>query len=214
MDLRARTLPRRGIVLDPVEYAALRPMLRARLIPLRAERRVQLGDRVGLAFENAETLHYQVQEMLMVEGVTDEALVAEELAGYGRLLPTSHALVATLFVEHDDVRTVKQELQRLRGLQHSVRLEIGADPATGSPPTWVVPGVEIPGPDESGPSVELQAVHFLRFDLSDAARDAVRDPAVRMDLSLDHPLYAAVTTVNEVTRTRLIADLALDSPDA
>lgn len=208
--MAARALRRDSLVLDREAYADVRPALRARLIPLRAERRIQVGDGLALAFENAETLQYQVQEMLMVEGVTDEAAVAAELEAYGRLLPTSHSLVATMFLEHDDVRTVKDELLRLTGVQHAVRIEIGGDPLTATPPAFVATGVEVPGPDEEGPSTVTHAVHFLRFSLDDAARDAFRDPAVPVEVVVDHPEYAAAAPVAGAARRSLIADLALD----
>ena len=74
-----------------------------------------------------------------------------------------------------------------------------------------MPGVEIPGEDEEGPSEVLHAVHFLRFSLDDAARDAFRDPAVPVELVVAHPGYAASAPVDGVTRRRLLADLAFDA---
>lgn len=204
----AGTLSREALVLDREAYADVRPALRARMIPLRAQRRVPLGDAFALAFENAETLQYQVQEMLMVEGVTDEAAVAYELHAYSRLLPTTHSLVATLFFEHDDVTTVKDELLRLTGAQHAVRLEVGGDPVQGAPPLSVAPGVEVPGPDEDGPSEVTHAVHFLRFTLDDAARDALRDPEIPLLAVIDHPEYRASTSIDGATRHALLSDLA------
>lgn len=209
--MAARSLDRDAIVVDRAAYAEVRPALRARVIPLRAERRVAVGDAFALAFENAETLLYQVQEMVMVEGVTDPVAIAHELEAYSRYLPTSHSLVATLFFEHDDVRTVKDELRRLTGAQHAVRLEIGGDPLAGVAPTWTAPGVEIPGEDETGPSEVTHAVHFLRFSFDDDARDAVRDPDVPLYAALDHPEYSAAVPISGATRRSLIADLSLDA---
>ena len=147
----------------------------------------------------------------MVEGVTDEAAVTQELESYARLLPTSHSLVATLFFEHDDVATVKDELLRVTGIQHGLRLEVGADLGPGGPPTWILPGIEVPGEDEPGPSQVTHAVHFLRFAFGDEARDAFRDPGVPAVLAVDHPEYAASTEITGDVRLSLIADLSLDA---
>ena len=133
-----RDISRADIVTDRAAYAEIRPALRKQAMASRALRRVRLGDAFALAFENAETLHYQVQEILMVEGVTDEAAVAAEIATYSRLLPTSHSLVATLFFEHDDIRTVKDELLRLTGAHHAIRLDIGGDPTADLPARYRV----------------------------------------------------------------------------
>ena len=189
-----------ALTLDPAQYAAKRAAARDRMIPLRRGRRLRLGDQLVVEFENAETLTYQVQEMLFTEGITDTAEVAAELAAYSRLLPSSHELTATLFLEFDDVTTVRDELRRLAGVQHAIRIEVGGERADA---------VELPGPDEDGPSEETYSVHFLKFHFSDAARDAFRDPSVPALLVVDHPEYADDAPIDGDARRSLLADLAL-----
>jgi hypothetical protein len=198
-------LSREALVLDLGTYAEQRKAARDRMIPLRRGRRSRVGDMLVVEFENAETLTYQVQEMLFTEGITDEAEVAHELESYSRLLPTSHELKATLFVELDDVQTVREELQRLTGLQHALRIEIGQP----GEQVHVAQGVELPGPDEDGPSEQTYSVHFLRFVFDDAARDAFRDPSVPARLVVDHPAYAEDVPLDGELRRSLLADLAL-----
>lgn len=202
----ARELSRTDLITDYREYARQRAQRRAAMIPVRAARRVRLGDLLVLEFEDAATLTYQVQEMLFVEGVADEAGVHHELEAYGRYLPTDTSLAATLFIEGDDVRTVKDQLLAMSGIQHRVRIEIG--PVDGADRPAVVPGVEIVGVDEQGPSTVTQAVHFLRFTFDDVQRDAFRDPAVPVTLVVEHPEYAAATDISGDVRLRLLADLA------
>lgn len=195
------TLSRDALVLDLKQYAAQRPAARDRMIPLRRGRRVRLGDQLVLEFENEATLTYQVQEMLFTEGITDEGEVAGELAAYSRLLPTSHDLTATMFVEIDDVTAVRDELKRLNGLQHAIRIDVAAEQ---------VPAVELPGPDEEGPSEETYSVHFLKFRFSETARDGFRDPSVPAMLVVEHPQYAEDTPIDGELRRSLLADLALE----
>src|SRR5436190_19458158 len=104
------------LVLDRQAYEERRAAARDRMIPLRRERRLRLGDEVACEFENAETLLYQVQEMVYAEGISDPNDAAAEIEAYARMLPTSHELCCTLFIELDDVRTVRDELNRLAGL--------------------------------------------------------------------------------------------------
>jgi hypothetical protein len=199
------TLDPARITTDHAAYAATRTDERARMIAVRRGRRIRVGDMLAFAFENAETLAYQVQEMVFTERLTDPADVAHELELYERMLPDAHSLVATMLVELTDPATIKNELARLEGLQRSISLEIG----TGSD-RLLVRGEEIPGPDED-PDVPstLVSVHVLRFRLTDAARDAFRDPAVPALLVVDHEGYADDAPISGDTRTALLADLTL-----
>jgi hypothetical protein len=192
------TLSAAAVVIDRAAYLERRAADRARMIPLRRERRVRLGDQVVVEFENAETLGYQVQEMVFTEGITDRAEVEHEVWAYGRMLPTTHELYATLFIELDDVRTVKDELARLTGIQHAIRLDVAGEQ---------VAGVELPGPDEEGPSAVTMSVHFLRFAFPDAQRAAFCDPDVPCLLVVEHPEYNDSVPVEGALRRRLIADL-------
>lgn len=189
------------VITDHEAYAATRPATRTRMIPIRAGRRVRVGDMLLFEFENAETLRYQVQEMVYTERLTDPGEIAHEIEVYSRLLPTSHSLAATMFVELDVLEAVRTELDRLEGIQRCVSLEIGGE---------VARAVEIPGPDEDpeSPSATV-SVHMLRFPLTDAQRDAFRDPSVPVELVVDHPEYSDGTPITGSARTSLIADLAL-----
>lgn len=192
------TLSADSLILDPARYAAERTARRAAMMPVRAARRIRCGETVVLEFENASTLKYQVQEMLYAERVTDAATARHEVEVYARLLPGSHALCATFLVELTDEGTVRAELQRLRGLHHVVRMRIG-DRSIGA--------VEIPGPDESGPSEETHSVHFLRFTFDDAARESFCDAATPVSLHIDHPQYHGDAVVDGPARESLLADL-------
>jgi len=194
------TLTRSDIVTDPDAYAAQRPANRARLIPLRAERRLRLGDMIVVEFENIDTLRYQVQEMVYTERLSAPGDVAHEIEVYSRLLPTSHSLTATVFIELNVPHEIRDELARLAGIQNALGLEIGGRH---------ISAVEIPGADEDpdAPS-ETVSVHMVRFQLDDAARDAFRDPGIPADLAVDHPAYSDATPITGATRRGLIADLA------
>ncbi|MDP9101604.1 MAG: DUF3501 family protein [Actinomycetota bacterium] len=203
----SQRLSREALVLDGRAYASQRPARRAAMIALRRDRRVPLGDQLSLEFENAQTLQYQVQEMLYVEftgqAAPSEAEVSEELAAYSRLLPGSHELCATLLIELEDPATVRDDLARLAGVHHALSIDVG--PHT-------VRGVELPGRDEpTDRELPTVSVHTVRFRFDDAARDAFRDPSVPARVVVDHPQYAADAQLTGVTRMSLLADLTLVS---
>src|SRR5436309_11301420 len=50
-------------------------------------RRVRVGPRASLLFENRQTLWFRVQEVLRIARLTDEPRVQQELDLYNRLLP-------------------------------------------------------------------------------------------------------------------------------
>jgi hypothetical protein len=195
-----QTLDRDRVITDRQAYTERRPELRREVMALRATRRVKLGDQLVLEFENADTLQYQVQEMVYAEGLTEAADVAHEVESYSRLLPSSHELCATLFIELDEVATVREELSRLTGVQHHLWIEVGGHRA---------PAQELPGPDEDGPSEATYSVHFLRFHFDDAARDAFRDPEAPAELVVEHAEYAESVPLAGATRLSLLADLSL-----
>jgi hypothetical protein len=198
------------ITTDHESYAERRAAERARVMPIRAERRVHVGDMLVFEFENDETLRYQVQEMIFVERITDPSEVAHEVELYGRMAPSSHELCATMFIELDQDADVRAELARLEGIQNAVSLEIGPSAlGTDGGPSRVA-GVELRGLDEDSdrPS-DTVSVHVVRFTLSDEQRDAFRDPDVPVELVVEHAEYSEGTPISGATRLSLLADLAL-----
>ena len=83
----------RKVVLDDIlglaAYEKGRQDFRRRIIELKQKRRVSLGDRVSLVFENRDTVIFQIQEMLRVERITDLDKIREEIATYNQLIPDS-----------------------------------------------------------------------------------------------------------------------------
>ncbi|HVT21731.1 MAG TPA: DUF3501 family protein [Mycobacteriales bacterium] len=181
--------------LSPEAYAQVRKERRSHAIALRRARRVRLGDEILLEFENAETLRYQAQEMLYVERITDPAAAAEEVAVYERLLPTSHTLTATMFIEIDDPDRIRAELARLDGLHDAIRLEVDGMTCRAR---------DIPPPDE-GASTHTVSVHFLGFDLTDPLVDALSAGAAAR-VVVDHPACQAAADLDPDLVQTLLSD--------
>ncbi len=179
-------------------FEAERDAMRAAVIAHKKPRRVALGDRVSVLFEDRETIRWQVLEMCRVEGIRDDAGMAQELNVYNELVPGPGELSATLFIEITEAGQIRPELDRLIGLQEHVALELGDE---------VVPARFDPRQLEDD---RISAVHYLRFALTPAQRARFADPAVSLALRSDHPNYAVRTPLAPATRASLAVDLAGD----
>ncbi len=83
-------------------------------------RRVRIGPRATLLFENRQTLWFRVQEVLRIARLADPALVRRELDLHNRLLPGPNGLQAALLIEIGDEKRLLEELalwQSLHGEQ-------------------------------------------------------------------------------------------------
>ena len=65
-------------------------------------RRVRIGPRLTLVFENRQTLWYRVHELLRVARLADPPRVQQELDWYNWLLPGRDTLQAALFIDVSD----------------------------------------------------------------------------------------------------------------
>src|SRR5260221_5721394 len=81
-------------------------------------RRVRIGPRLTLVFENRQTLWFRVQEILRITHLGDPERIQQELDLYNRLLPGRDALHAALIPAVTDEARWGEELapsQSLRG---------------------------------------------------------------------------------------------------
>jgi len=185
--------------LPPLEvFEAEREAMRAAVIAHKAARRVALGDRVTVLFEDRETIRWQVLEMCRVEGIRDALGMAQELAVYNELVPGPGELSATLFIEITEAPRIRPELDRLIGLHERVALELGGErvPAHFDPRQLE---------DE-----RISAVHYLRFALAPAQIAHFPDATLPVALRIDHPNYGARTLLSPATRKSLAVDLRGD----
>jgi hypothetical protein len=180
-------------------YESIRPAYRDAIIALKRRRRVAVGDRVSVVFENRETLRFQVLEMARVERIDDPAALQHELDVYNELVPGDGELSATLFVELPDLARIKAELDRLVGIDEHVLLEVGARAIRAS---------FDPRQREED---RISAVQYIRFRLDAAAVAAFASEPVH--LRIDHPAYAHAAALSPETRASLLADLRGECED-
>ena len=180
------------------EYERQRETYRQAIIELKRRRRIGLGEKITLVFENQETLRFQIQEMIRVERIFDPQKVQEELDVYNALLPATGELSATLLIELTDPDTMKQWLDLFMGLDHGQKVGLRAG------------GDVVYGEFEGGHSHEtkISAVHFVRFRPTSAMVTAIGDQAARVALMVRHAGYEAETEVPWVTRQEWLEDLS------
>jgi hypothetical protein len=188
------------------EYELIRDDWRKDVIAAKARRRVFLGDRLSLVFENRLTVLHQIQEMCRVERIAKPEAVQREIDVYNDLLPDRGELAATLLVEITDQSRVKEDLDKLVGLTDGQHL-------------WLeVSGRKVFGRFLGGQSREdrIAAVQYVRFPVGsdEATRAALESGPLPVVLHLAHPHDRASALLSPQTRRELARDLAPDTAPA
>ena len=83
-------------------YARERNAYRSRVIAHKKLRTVHAGEHVTLIFEDEQTIRYQVQEMLRIERIFEEAGIRGELEAYNPLIPDGGNWKATMLIEYPE----------------------------------------------------------------------------------------------------------------
>ncbi len=189
-----KKLTRADIWPNPV-YERTRDEFRATLVKAKAPRRVEIGDSVTLIFENRDTVKFQIQEMLRVEGITSPEGVQAEIDVYNGLVSGDGELSATLMIDVTEEARIPVMLNRLVGIEETL---------------WLCfEGREVRARFEEGRSdgARVSAVQFVRFPLGPADREAF-ERAREATLELRHPAYRASARLGPETLASLRQDLA------
>ena len=188
------------------EYELIRDDWRRDVIAAKARRRVVLGDRLSLVFENRLTVLHQIQEMCRAERIAKPEAVQHEIDVYNELLPDAGELAATLLVEITDESRVKEELDRLIGLTDGPHLFLE------------VAGRKVFARFLGGQSREdrIAAVQYLRFPVGDDAstRASLVSGPLPVVLHVVHPHLRASALLPAETRRELAQDLLPDAAPA
>jgi hypothetical protein len=178
-------------LLDYQTYRDGRDESRARILKLKEPRRIHVGRYLTFLFENADTIRYQVQEMMLVERMVREADIQHELDTYNELLGGDGELGATLLIEIEDINERDQKLRKWLDLPKHVYAKLGN--GTKVRATY----------DKRQISDErLSAVHYVKFDVGGQV------PAA---LGCDLPDLTAEAPLNAEQKRALEEDLRFTS---
>ncbi|SFO16490.1 Protein of unknown function [Nitrosospira briensis] len=182
-------------------YAKVRQEFRARVMAHKKNRKVHLGGNMMLIFEDELTIRYQIQEMLRIEKIFDEAGIQDELEAYGPLVPDGANWKATMMIEYPDPAERAVKLAELIGVEDRVWVKVN-----GCDPVYAVADEDLDRETEE----KTSSVHFLRFELAPGMIKTLRGGAP-LSMGVDHPAYEvpAVEIVPAV-RDSLIKDLTAD----
>jgi recombinational DNA repair ATPase RecF len=186
------------IILDDIlgfsAYEKVREQFRQGIIERKKARRIAVGDKVSLVFENRDTVIFQIQEMLRAERITDLDKIREEIAVYNVLIPDAGELSATMFLEIEDQTHLRDSLLKFLGIDEALSFKIG--------------DCTIAGQFEEGRSKEdkISAVQYVRFQLDSDAQKALIGGA-RAELTVNHQNYQASQVLSPEQQKSLAQDL-------
>jgi uncharacterized protein DUF3501 len=188
----------RDSLLSLEAYAKQRNDFRARVMEHKKARTVRLGENLTLQFEDELTIRYQVQEMLRIERIFEEAGIQGELEAYNPLIPDGGNWKATMLIEYPDPEQRRAMLAQLKGVEDRVWVQV-----QGAERVHAIADEDLERENEE----KTSSVHFLRFELTPPMREALRHGA-ELAVGVDHPAYRASTRLAPESRAALAADLA------
>ena len=179
------------------EYDKSREEIKQNLLLHKKNRSVKVGDNVLLLFEDYETIKYQVQEMLRIEKIFKENDIQDEIDAYQSLIPDGNNLKATMLIMYTDVNERKIMLNKLCDLENRVWLSIN-----NSKKIFAVSDEDL----ERSRDEKTSAVHFLRFQLSDADKKSFNETD-DIIIGIDHKEYNYEAKLQRDTISSLAEDL-------
>jgi Protein of unknown function (DUF3501) len=180
-------------------YARERNAFRAKVIEHKKHRSVRLGEHLTLLFEDELTVRYQVQEMLRIERIFEDAGIQGELDAYNPLVPDGGNWKATMLIEYPEAEERRRMLARLKGIERRVWVQVG-----GCGQVYAIADEDLERENEE----KTSAVHFLRFELDSGMRARLKQGA-GLAMGVDHPACrATLDPIPADVRSALARDLA------
>jgi len=185
-------------ILSFEKYAAERAQFRKNIIPVKKNRRMEVGPFATFYFENYETMWMQVQEMLHIEK-GGEGQIAGELEAYNPLIPQGSELIATLMLEIEDANKRNRELYRLAGIEESIYVALDQERIAATPTEY---------DDRTTPDGKTSSVHWVRFKFTPDQIAKFRNPSIEAVLGVAHPAYGHMAVIPPEVRGELAKDFA------
>jgi len=185
-------------ILSEAEYAKRRDALRKALIPVKKNRRVEVGPFATFYFENYDTMWQQVMEMLRIEK-GGMAQAEGEMEVYNPLIPQGRELIATLMLEIEDAGVRDRTLKTLGGIEETVFLDLTSSRIKATPTEYG---------DRTTPDGKTSSVHWLRFSFTQEQIAAFRSGERSAVLGIAHKSYGHMAVLPDAVRAELEKDFA------
>jgi hypothetical protein len=165
-------------------------------------RRVRIGPKLTLIFENRQTLWFRVQEVIRIARLADAREVQQELNLYNRLLPSRNLLQAALLIEIDQSQLAK-ELAPWRGITgEHLKLHVGSHAVASHLVTC--------RPEDRA----IGTAHWVQFHLPPEIRKPLANFSQRAIFSFENETYQHKSPVlSDDFRQSLLDDLLLSDRD-
>lgn len=172
------------------DYNRIRDEYRQRMLDVKKNRRVGVGEYLMFLFENADTMKYQIQEMVRIEQIQNPEAIQHEIDTYNELVPDRDEISASLLIELDDPQARAFKLRELVGLQDSVSMLIDKDYQ-----------IHAEFDDRQITDGKISSVHYIKFPLGEKAADAFLSTE-SVEILVTHP---ACSYRQELTPEQLAA---------
>ena len=169
------------------EYEKVRMDRIKYIVEVKKRRRIELGDRLTLLFENRDTVLQQIQEMVYLDRLEKKEDIEREIRIYSDLLPCGGKIKATLYINAFDQADLLRVFKELKGIYNSVFLRVG---------NKIIQGVPEAG-REQGDS--FSTVQYLTFDLEGVKSDD-------MEIHVIHENYRISKKIDKELAQELIRD--------
>ena len=183
------------------EYEKVRESMRAEIIALKKNRRLEVGPNLSLVFENRQTVLFQIHEMVRAERLVDDGRVQDEIDAYQNLVPGAGELSATLFIEIPGIAEMPHD-RAIAAVNHFQGFDEGGIVLEAGPARSV-------GIFEAGFSnhEKMAAVQYLKFPIGAEMRAPLLDSGARVRLTADNRRYRGEAEVPPMMRQELMRDL-------
>ncbi|MDT7876796.1 MAG: DUF3501 family protein [Sulfolobaceae archaeon] len=169
------------------EYEKVRMERIKYIIGVKNRRRVELGDRLSLLFENKDTVLHQIQEMVYLDRIEKKEDIEREIKIYSTLLPCNGKIKASLYIYSYDFKDLEWVYDNLKGIYNSIFLKVGSK---------LIQGVPEAGREQGR---AFATVQYLTFDLEGEKSDDI-------EVHVLHENYRYSTKLNKDLANQLIKE--------
>jgi hypothetical protein len=186
----------------PLEvFREQRSEMRKKIISIKKDRRIAIGPDITLYLENKQTLLWQIQEMLRVEGGGMNQ-IQDEITAYGPLFPDKHTdrskeVSMTLMIEISNPRRRSDVLKQLSSIERHIYFFCHGERAQASAIQDNIERVNKDG--------KTSAVHFLKVILSPSMQDNLKEHP--LSIHIEHLHYQHCTQLMANQHNALLEDL-------
>lgn len=178
------------------KYLELRKEFQKRIIKIKKNRRIQVGENITFVFENRDTVLYQIQEMIRLEKMKDQKLIQAEIDVYNRLIPDKNEVSATMLIEIMERQFIRPILDSLADI-HNNSIFLAFDQFS----------IPAEFDEESISHGRISAVSFVKFKFNENQLEKFLDKTIPSFININHTNYKASVEINESLRINLIKDL-------